>query len=88
MRQAELGLSDARARPASRLLARLPSSRPTRALRRRFDPARKIALQLRRETAELSAEVFARIERDEEFWRDLTEPEGEPESRPEPADGK
>jgi hypothetical protein len=71
LQSAERGYYDARRSRLARTLRRLPPIRPVRALRRRFDPGRQIARELRRETAQLSGEMFARIERDDEFWREL-----------------
>ena len=68
---AERGLPEARSSRRARALDALPDSRLTAKLRQRFHPAKRIAAELRRETAALSAEVFGRIERDEDFWRHL-----------------
>lgn len=51
----------------SRLLERVPRS--LRWLRRRYSPARRLRRSLRLETRELSEQVLAELERDEEFWR-------------------
>ncbi len=69
---AERGLPEARDSRRARILDALPKSRATRALRRRYHPARRINEQLRAETSALSAEVFAEIESDPEFWRRFT----------------
>jgi hypothetical protein len=69
---ADRGLHEAKETRRARLLDALPKNRATRALRRRYHPARRINEELRQETAALSAEVFADIERDPEFWRRFT----------------
>lgn len=69
---AERGLQEAKQSRRARALDALPKNRVTRVLRRRYHPARRINEDLRAETAALSAEVFAEIERDPEFWRRFT----------------
>jgi hypothetical protein len=69
---ADRGLREAKETRRARVLDALPKNRVTRALRRRYHPARRINEELRQETAALSAEVFADIERDPEFWRRFT----------------
>lgn len=68
---AQRGVHEARESRVARLLDALPDSPPARALRRRYHPARKINRELREETARLSSEMFERIERDPEFFREL-----------------
>ena len=68
----ERGLPQARATRRARALEALPRNRATKVLRQRFHPARRIAQELRRETAGLSRNVFAQIERDGDFWHQFT----------------
>jgi hypothetical protein len=68
----ERGVPEARATNRARALDALPRNRATKALRQRFHPARRLVTELREETATLSQEVFAQIERDEDFWQQFT----------------
>ena len=47
----------------------IPKVGPLRGVRRRMNPARRLRDSLREETRQLSAEVFAELQRDDEFWR-------------------
>jgi len=69
----ERGLHEAKATARARALDALPRNRVTKSLRRRFHPGKRIADELREETARQSRDVFAQIERDEEFWRQFTQ---------------
>jgi hypothetical protein len=53
------------------VLDALPRNRITRPLVRRLHPARRINRRLRAETARQSDEMFARIEADPDFFREL-----------------
>jgi hypothetical protein len=63
------GEREAQASPFSRAAKRLPKKGPLGAVRRRVNPARRLRDSLREETRELSDEIVAELERDDEFWR-------------------
>lgn len=68
--RAARGEREARARLSSRLLELLPrKGRLARHVRRRYSPYRRVRRGLKEETRDLSAEIAAEIERDDEFWR-------------------
>lgn len=69
----ERGLPEARATSRARALDALPRNRATKALRQRFHPGRRLVTKLREETATLSRDVYAQIERDEYFWHQFTQ---------------
>jgi hypothetical protein len=58
-----------------RLAALLPRKGRLGALRKRIDPIRRYREQLADQLAGINEEVFAVIERDDEFYRQLLEPE-------------
>jgi hypothetical protein len=68
---AESGVHDARESWRARLLDKLPKSKLTRQLKRRFDPSHRINQELKQRTTQLSVDWFERIERDPEFFREL-----------------
>ena len=68
---AQSGVHEARATRRARALDALPRNRATRPLIRRLHPARRINRRLREQTAAQSAEMFARIESDPDFFRAL-----------------
>ena len=63
------GERQVRAKLRSRVLERLPRDGRLRWVRRRYSPARRLRRSLKLETRQLSGQVFAEIEADEEFWR-------------------
>ena len=68
---AESGVHEANNTVRAKVLRALPDTKWARKLRRKYNPARKINLQLKEETDALSAEWFEKIERDPEFYREL-----------------
>jgi hypothetical protein len=55
-----------------RILDGLPRRGPLGRLRRRYHPVKRLRRKLAGETKLLSEQIFERIERDEQFWRELT----------------
>jgi len=74
---AQSGMHEARLTRRARFLDALPTTRPTKWLRRHLHPARRIGRRLRVETARKSREMYERIERDPDFFLELI---GEPEA--------
>jgi hypothetical protein len=68
---AESGVHEANNTIRARALRALPDTKWAKKLRRRYNPARKINVQLKEESDALSAEWFAKIEADPEFYREL-----------------
>jgi hypothetical protein len=56
----------------ARLFDRLPRKGPLGALRRRYHPVKQLRQRLAAETTQASQRMFARIQHDDEFWRELT----------------
>lgn len=69
---AESGVHEAEKSLRARFLRALPANKLTKKLRRRFNPARQISEELKDRNDQLSAEWFSKIERDPEFFRELT----------------
>jgi hypothetical protein len=66
-------IAAAQTRPLARLLKRVPQRGPLRALHRRYDPLQRAKLLRQEEMKARSDRISSRIERDEEFWRDLVD---------------
>jgi hypothetical protein len=63
------GEGQAKKTARGRAVALIPKKGPLRTVRRRLNPARRVRDNLREETRELSDEIYAELEGDEEFWR-------------------
>ncbi len=68
---AESGVHEAQKSFRYRIFQALPRNKLTKGLRRRFNPARQINKQLKAESSRLSAEWWALIERDPDFYQKL-----------------
>ncbi len=63
------GEGEAKRSVLGRAVALIPKKGPLHSLRRRLNPARRIRDGLREETRVRSDEIFAELQRDDEFWR-------------------